>query len=197
MIINDGSTDSTRLEIENSGVKFIDLKQNMGKGNALRIGFEASKGKYLLTVDADGSHQDEDIKNVIVSFFNSNVHMLIGSRFMTKPKERFTSPTNIVGNKLFTILLFLISRKVVTDSQSGLRIFVKRILQNVSIQSNGYEIESELTAKTLGMGYCVDEIHIDCKPRKYGFSNLNSIKDGFKIFITLIRSYYLCKKFKS
>ncbi len=194
IIINDGSTDKTKELAKKSGEKVISLKKNVGKGNALRLGFIVSNGKNLLTVDADGSHQTNDIKKLIAVFFNSKGHMLIGSRFLNKVKYRFTSPTNIVGNKILKYLLFFISGEYITDTQSGLRIFNRTILNSINTTSKGYEIESEITAETLGMGFKVKEIPIECKPRFFGSSHLNTLIDGARIAKTIVLSYFLGRK---
>lgn len=194
IIINDGSTDGTREEAEKSGEKVINFPTNTGKGNALRFGFKISNGKNLLTVDADGSHQKKDIENLILLYFDKQVHMLIGSRFLDKASYRFTSPTNIVGNKIFKYLLLLISGKYLTDSQSGLRIFNRNIINSLNTTSKGYEIESELTTESLGMGFKVEEIPIMCKPRFFGSTQLNTFLDGARIAKTIIHSYFLGRK---
>ena len=194
VIINDGSTDLTKEEIIKTGERLIDLKENYGKGIALTIGFMASKGANILTIDSDGSHRKEDIELLIKTYFNHNVHMLIGSRFSFKPLIRFTSATNILGNRILNFLLFVISGKYVTDSQSGLRIFTRSILSFFKISSRGYEIESELTAKSLGLGFEVSEVPIMCKPRIFGSSNLNFIKDGFQNAKTLVISYFSARR---
>ncbi len=197
IVINDGSTDLTEKKARETEVGVINLINNVGKGNALRIGFIRSLGNNVMTVDADGSHHEDDIKRLIMTFFQNNQNkcqMLIGSRFIKKSKYQFTSSMNIVGNKIFKYLLLLISGVYITDSQSGLRIFDKRLLSFINSSSNGYEIESELTAEALGMGFHINEIAINCKPRVHGISHLNSFRDGFKIIKTIIYSYFLGRK---
>ncbi|MFX0121947.1 MAG: glycosyltransferase family 2 protein [Promethearchaeota archaeon] len=194
IIINDGSVDMTKEKAENCAEIVITLNENSGKGTALKRGFKASKGRSLLTIDADGSHQENDIKRVISEFFAEEVDMLIGSRFQKKVDVRFTSSMNIVGNKLFKYLIFLISGQHITDSLSGLRIFDRRVIQSMELISKDYEIESELTLKTIARNFRIIEIPITCKPRVFGSARLNSIIDGVKITKTIIYSYFNEKK---
>lgn len=194
IVVNDGSNDKTRMEVEKTKANLINLKYNMGKGFALRTGFNASKGLNILTVDADGSHMNADINHLLNEFFKSDVDMLIGSRFLYRPIKRFTSPINIVGNKIFKYLLFLLSGEIITDTQSGLRIFKRNLLDSINCNAKGYEIEAELTAESVSMGFKVKEIPISCKQRFYGVSHLNSILDGTIITKTLIKSYYFGRR---
>ena len=180
IIINDGSTDLTKEKAEKLRVKVVNLKKNMGKGIALRTGFEVSSGMNILTIDADGAHQEDDIKRLIGVFFKKKTHMLIGSRFMNKPKYRFTSPINIVGNKIFKYLLLLISGEYITDSQSGLRIFSRNILSSINSISKGYEIEGELTAESIGMGFKVAEIPINIAAGEIFLTVISSILEAPK-----------------
>jgi len=194
IVVVDGATDNTLHIAKKTNAKVITLKENRGKGFALRVGFRAAKGSHFLTVDADGSHKSEDITKLICGYHHSKVDMLIGSRFFEKTKTRFTSCTNVVGNKIFGLILFLISGRKITDSQSGLRIFNRKLLSFLNLESVGYEVESELTAEVLGFGFQIEEIPIATIRRKFGKTHLNFFFDGIEILKTLVISYYKGKK---
>lgn len=189
LVINDGSLDNTSEEAKIPKVRVLNLRKNMGKGIALQLGFKHSSGKHILTVDADGSHTTSDIRKLTLTYFNENYDMLIGSRFIERPKRKFTSSFNLIGNKIFSLMIFLMTNTHISDSQSGLRIFNRKVIKRTKIQSKGYEIESELTIKSIKKGYSLGETSIECLPRYFGVSHLNSFKDGFKIIKTLLFSY--------
>ncbi|MFX0170584.1 MAG: glycosyltransferase family 2 protein [Candidatus Hodarchaeota archaeon] len=196
IVINDGSTDQTQLNAEKSGKRVINLEKNMGKATALRTGFRASSGSTILTIDADGSHCMEDLKKLIEEYYQRDVDMLIGSRFINSIGNQFTSPMKMVGNYIIKYILFLLSGNFFTDSLSGMRIFDRKIIDSFSLVSNGFEIESELTAKSIGAGFKVTEFPITIKPRAHGNSHLNSFKDGIRITSCIIRSYLKGKKLR-
>jgi hypothetical protein len=84
--------------------------------------------------------------------------------------------------------IMVLTRKIVTDSQTGLRAFKKDFLEKISLESNGYEIETEITVKGLKNGFKFHEIPINCKRREYGISKLRMLSDGVKIFKTILKS---------
>lgn len=191
IVVNDGSIDNTQYEAERANVTIINLKRNMGKAAALKIGFTNSQYRTILTIDADGSHQAPEIKEIIRNYYQNKVDMLIGSRFLNERKKRVTSPMNIVGNKISSLMLFFLFRQKITDPLSGLRIFRKEVIDLITIRSQGFEIESEITTKALIRGFKIKEIPISTKSRIYGPSHLNSLFDGFKIVKSIIFSYIL------
>lgn len=189
LVIDDGSEDETRNRALDTEVTVISNGRNRGKGVALRKGFLAARGTVILTVDGDGAHRPEDIQLLVEEFFSGDSHILIGSRFLKKYNLQITSPTNVVGNKIFNLILEFLSLSKISDSQSGLRIIRGSLLSKMMLSSDGYEIETEMTAKALGLGLIVKEIPIRCRPRLFGTTHLNAIKDGVQILKTLICSY--------
>jgi hypothetical protein len=82
----------------------------------------------------------------------------------------------------------ILTRKKITDSQTGLRAFKRKILQHINLESYGYEIETEITVKGLKNGFNFKEIPISCTKRKYNVSKLRILSDGLKIFKTILKS---------
>lgn len=82
----------------------------------------------------------------------------------------------------------LLTRKLITDSQTGLRAFKKEFLQEISLESYGYEIETEITVKSLKNGFKLKEIPISCHKRRHNISKLRILSDGFKILKAILKS---------
>jgi glycosyltransferase involved in cell wall biosynthesis len=191
LVVDDGSTDMTRQIA--TGYKAIVLSngKNQGKGYALRKGFQHAQGDIVVTVDADGSHKPKEIPALIQPLFNG-VDITAGSRFLGRRKDS-TSRLNRVGNILFNIVIMILTGKLITDSQTGFRAFKKHALQGIEIQSNGYEIETELTVKGLKNGFVVQEVPICCEKRQIGRSRLRILFDGFRILRTILKANFSYK----
>ena len=88
-----------------------------------------------------------------------------------------------------TTIRILTGRKI-TDSQTGFRAFKKEFLNHVTLRSDGFDIESEITIKGLRNGFKLREIPITCEPRLYDESKVKVFSDGLKIMMTIIRSSF-------
>jgi len=187
LMVDDGSSDRTRFLAERHKVTVLTNGTNAGKGHALRRGFKSATGNIIITMDADGSHRPEEIPRLLIQLL-SGADIVTGSRFLGNLEKNSVKRLHIVGNHLFNLLILLLTRKRITDSQTGFRVIRKKVIQEIEITSEGYEIETELTMKTLKNGYQVQEEPITCEKRKDGYSHLNTVRDGFKIFKNIIKA---------
>jgi len=186
IVIDDGSTDQTKEIAYRYKATILSNGKNQGKGYALRKGFQHAQGDIIVTVDADGSHNPKEIPDLIDPLFNG-ADIVAGSRFLGQNKNH-TSKLHIVGNKLINMAIMILTRKKVTDSQTGMRAFKKEFLNKFGLQSRGYEIETEITVKSLKNGFILKETPISCESRKYNISNLRILSDGFQILKTILTS---------
>jgi len=186
IVVDDGSIDRTKEIACRYKATVIFNGKNQGKGYALRKGFQHAQGDIIITIDADGSHNPKEILDLINPLFNG-ADVVAGSRFLGRDKNH-TSKLHIVGNKLINMIIMIFTRKKITDSQTGLRAFKKEFLNKTNLQSCGYEIETEITVKSLKNGFTLKEIPISCERRKYNVSNLRILFDGFKILKTILTS---------
>lgn len=104
-----------------------------------------------------------------------------GSRFLSSGKKDHTKKLHLLGNHMFNTLILLLTRKQVTDSQTGFRAFKKEVLKKLHLNSLGYEIETELTIKGLKNGFTYQETPITCRKREHSHSKLRTLPDGYKI----------------
>jgi glycosyltransferase involved in cell wall biosynthesis len=186
IVVDDGSIDHTRESAGNYKVKVLSNGRNRGKGYALRKGFRNAQGNIIITMDADGSHNPREIPLLIKPLFNG-ADIVAGSRFMGRRKDH-TSKLHIFGNKIINMAIAVLARKLVTDSQTGLRAIKREVLQKISLESNGFEIETEIIVKGLKKGFKLQEMPINCRRRESGRSKLRTLQDGAKIFKTIIKS---------
>lgn len=185
IVIDDGSTDKTKLMATRHKATVLSNGTNRGKGYALKKGIQNANGNIMITMDADGSHQPEDIPKLLVPLLHG-ADIVLGSRFIGKREQYSTKKLHIFGNKIFNLLIALLTGRRITDSQTGFRAYKKKIIEEIEITSKGYEVETELTVKTLKNGYTVHEEPITPERRKDGSSYLNPLRDGIKIFKTIV-----------
>lgn len=186
IVVDDGSTDRTREVASRYKVRLLSNTRNRGKGYALRRGFQHARGDIIVTIDADGSHKPKEIPDLINPLFNG-IDIVAGSRFLGGSKDH-TSKLHLLGNHLINATIMVLTRKLVTDSQTGLRAFKRESLEKISLESCGYEIETEITVKSLKNGFKFQEIPISCREREYSVSKLRILSDGFRIFKTILKS---------
>jgi len=191
VVVNDGSTDRTAEVAGECGVVLVNNGRNMGKGDSLKAGFLRAKGRFIVTMDADGSHQPDDIPNVLYPVLNGNsLEATIGSRFTDDIGRNSTTRLHLVGNKIINALILFLVGRCVSDSQSGFRAFRREDLPRLALHSSGYEIESEMTIRMLKNGFRVKDVPIRCRQRKTGSTNINSFSDGFKIFKAIVKATF-------
>jgi len=188
ILVDDGSTDNTKHVAAKHKATVLSNGRNRGKGYALKKGFQHAQGDIIITMDADGAHNPQEIPHLIHPLFNG-VDIVAGSRFLGNGKYS-TSRLNRVGNNLFNILIMILTGERVTDSQSGFRAFKRHVLREFTLESVGYEVETELTVKGLKNGFTFQEKPISCKKRTYNISRIRILFDGMKILKTIFISKF-------
>jgi glycosyltransferase involved in cell wall biosynthesis len=186
IIVDDGSTDNTRRIATNYKATVLHNGKNRGKGHAVRKGFRHAQGDIIVTIDADGSHSPKEIPELINPLFNGT-DVVSGSRFLGTGKY-FTTRLNRLGNSLFNITIMILTRKHVTDSQTGFRAIKKQVIDKLNLNSTGYDIETEITVKSLKNGFTFQEKPISCQRREYNMSKLKILQDGSRIFKTILKA---------
>jgi glycosyltransferase involved in cell wall biosynthesis len=147
VLVDDGSTDNSYEIVKKSKLKYpnnifiLHHVINRGLGNALKTGLTFSFNKnaeYVVTFDADGQHDIEDVKSVITPLKNGKAQVVIGSRvFKNMPM------TKRFANNVMNFITHLFYRVKVKDSQSGLRAFKSATIPKLRIMSSGYAVSSE------------------------------------------------------
>lgn len=188
IVVDDGSTDRTKQAASNYDATVISDGKNHGKGYSLRKAFQQTHGNIIVTIDADGEHKPEEIPRLIYPL-NNGTDIVAGSRFLGNG-EHFTSRLNIIGNKFLNFIIMALTGKYITDSQTGFRAFKRAFLEKVYLDSNGFEIETEITVKSLRNGFKLEEVPISCERREYGKSKIKIAFDGLKMFKTILRSSF-------
>lgn len=157
-----------------------------GKGAALRAGFRVATGDYVVIIDADGSMNPGEILRY-VALLASGYDLVKGSRFMAGGGSTDITFIRTLGNFGFVILCNLMFRQRFTDLCYGYLAFDRRRMQELALDSIGFEIEAEIISKSIVNGLRITEVPTFETPRLNGVSNLHAIRDGLRILRTLLR----------
>jgi glycosyltransferase involved in cell wall biosynthesis len=188
IFVDDGSTDKTGVIASLFNVKVLVNKQNRGKGYSLKRALQHASGDVIVTIDSDGEHKPKEIAPLLGAVLNG-IDVAAGSRFLNN-KTGVTTKLNQIGNHLFNLTIMSLTGKRVTDSQTGFRAIKRDVLEKLNLQSDGYEIETEITVKSLKNGFTFRELPITVERRKFGASKLKIIEDGKIIMETILTTSF-------
>lgn len=184
IVVDDGSTDNTADLLKGiASIKLLKHPKNMGKAEALRTGIKNCGGNIILFQDADFEYFPEDIPDLIEPVLKKNADVVYGSRFMGRIDSM--SFSHKIGNKGLTWATRVLYNTRVTDMMTGYKVFKREVLNQIKTESQGFEIESEITAKVLKSNFRFFEVPIRYNYRRRGESKI-SWRDGVKSLIRLL-----------
>ena len=170
VIINDGSTDNTlKLLEQNKNLynQLITYERNYGKGNAIKKGLEASKGKYIFFQDADLEYDPIDINKFTKLINRFEPDLIIGSRLNYSEYTRSHNILNKFGNKLITLIFNLFYNTTFTDIYSCYACFKKDLLNEKNLKTKGFEQHAEILCKIIKKGKKFYEVPISYNGRTH------------------------------
>ena len=170
VIINDGSTDNTlKLLEQNKNLynQLITYERNYGKGNAIKKGLEASKGKYIFFQDADLEYDPIDINKFTKLINRFEPDLIIGSRLNYSEYTRSHNILNKFGNKLITLIFNLFYNTTFTDIYSCYACFKKDLLNEKNLKTKGFEQHAEILCKVIKKGKKFYEVPISYNGRTH------------------------------
>jgi len=190
LVIDDGSCDGTYGVAKSYNVVVVRNDINLGKGAALKKGFDyALENGYgaVITIDGDGQHKSEDLLTIYQASLKSNADMVIGNRMhypSGMPKIR--KITNAVMSKLLSCL----TKTEIPDSQCGLKLIKSKILENINISSDKFEVESEILFQSLRKGYNVKSVDISSVYFTERKSHIRPLQDTIRFFKYLVKVFF-------
>jgi len=190
LIVDDGSTDGTREKldsmIEDAHLRIFFHEQNLGKGAAVRTGIQNAKGDVILIQDADLEYDPRDYPALFKPIEEGIADVVYGSRFLGGPR-RTVMFWHMVANRLLTFMTNLLYNTILSDMETGYKVFKQEIVRDMKLRANRFDFEPEFTAKILKRKARVYEVPISFNPRDYEDGKKIGIGDAFQAVWALLK----------
>jgi glycosyltransferase involved in cell wall biosynthesis len=189
IVVDDGSKDGTREILgalqKELGFELVLQERNQGKGAALRRGFQQMRGDLAVIQDADLEYSPEEYPDLIELICQGRADVVYGSRFLGR--HRVFMFSHYLGNRVVTLLTNILYNTMLTDMETCYKVMRAEIVRGMNLQSNGFGIEPEMTAKIFKGGHRVYEIPITYDGRGYDQGKKITWRDGIVALWVLLK----------
>jgi len=189
LVVDDCSTDGTRERLQalqrELGFTLLLQTKNAGKGAALRAGFAQVRGDIALVQDADLEYSPEEYPLLVELICDGRADVVYGSRFLGR--HRVFLFVHYMGNRLLTLMTNILYNTMLTDMETCFKAMRVEVLRSMTLRSNRFGIEPEITAKIFKRGYRVYEVPITYDGRGYDEGKKITWRDGIVAIWTLIK----------
>lgn len=191
ILVDDGSSDGTRellagLARKHRRLRVILHDRNQGKGAAVITGIAAATQDLVLIQDADLEYDPRDYPALLEPLLDGRADVVYGSRFLGGPR-RTTMFWHMIANKLLTLMTNLLYNSILSDMETGYKVFPRALIQSIPLRAKRFDFEPEITAKLLKRKRRVFEVPISFNPREYDEGKKIGLKDAFAAVWTLLK----------
>jgi glycosyltransferase involved in cell wall biosynthesis len=186
IVIDDGSTDATGEVARRHGARVISHITNLGAGAATITGLRAAQmlgADLIVTMDADGQHDPAEIDSLVHNLLAGPFDVVIGSRILNPagmPASRF------FANLLLNAVTYFVYQKIVSDSQSGFKVFSREALYKMELKSEGYEICSEIVGEIYRKDLRYKSVPVKAVYTKYSQAKGQPFLNGINLILGML-----------
>jgi len=187
IVCNDGSVDSTAEIAEKLGATVINHTKNLGYGSAMKSIFLKSKeigSEVLITLDADGQHDVNDIEKILKPITDKKCDIVIGSRFLEK-SENIPNYRKL-GINIITKITNATMKDHLTDSQSGFRAYSNKVINEITPSESGMGVSTEILIKASNKNFRIGEVPITVS-YEGDTSTHNPVSHGTSVLLSTLK----------
>ena len=166
VVVDDCSKDRT-AEIAGgfAAVRLHRLPVNGGKGGAVKTGLALASGDYVIIQDADLEYDPRDYVPMMRALLDKRADVIYGSRYMSAGKHTGQSWAAYLGGRSLSLVCWACTGRYLTDTVTALKLFPRTLLTSLRLQTTGFELDHEITAKVLAAGKRIVEVPVRYYPR--------------------------------
>jgi glycosyltransferase involved in cell wall biosynthesis len=186
--VDDGSSDGTDkvlAALEDSSVRVLTHPVNRGKGAAIRSGLALARGDLILIQDADLEYDPEDWPRLLDPILRGKARVVYGSRFTGERKNML--PLHWIGNRFLSLVTNVLYSSTLSDMETCYKLFDRQAIEGITVQSDRFDFEPEITAKVLRRGFRIYEVPISYAGREATEGKKITWRDGVGALKALIK----------
>lgn len=191
IIVNDGSHDDTKNKLNAIKIKYKKIrifnKINGGKGSALIYGIKRARGGIIIPQDADLELNPSSYESLLKPIIENKTKVVFGYRNWNKSRIPFHSKA---ANFIVTFLANFLYGAKIKDEACGYKVLTRSLYQSLNLKSKGFEICPETLSKVMKLGYKIESVPVQFRPRKFSEGKKINWKDGWIAIWSLIKFRY-------